>query len=202
MPTAALSGGSSRATMRSLNAFPYRATLVHLRPSFRSHRHAATGLTQGDGALCANRLRLSTGDSSRPLMTCPGGGVVVAASYAAAAGAPTHFPLSGSVDAYLGLMPRRHQFGKIDRNTGVSKRGDKLLRAQLFEAAAALLVRVQRALYWVSPTGSASSAPQWPWPERSARCCAPCGRHASRLRLGRHRATHCCRMRMRVHEIG
>ena len=125
----------------------------------------------------------------RLLMTCPGGGVVVAASYAAAAGAPTHFPLSGSVDAYLGLMPRRHQFGKIHRNTGVSKRGDKLVRAYLFEAAAALLVRVQRALYWVSPTGSASSAPQWPWPERSARCCAPCGRHASRLRLGRHRAT-------------
>ena len=45
--TAALSGGSSRATMRSLNAFPYRATLVHLRPSFRFHKHATTRLTQG-----------------------------------------------------------------------------------------------------------------------------------------------------------
>jgi hypothetical protein len=29
---AALSGGNSRATMRSLNAFPYRATLAYPRP--------------------------------------------------------------------------------------------------------------------------------------------------------------------------
>lgn len=42
------------------------------------------------------------------------------------------------------MTPRRHQSGEIDRNAGVSKRGDKLLRAYLFEAAAALLVRVQR----------------------------------------------------------
>ena len=80
----------------------------------------------------------------RLLMTCPGVGVVVAASYAAAVEAPAHFPRSRSVGAYLGLTPRRHQSGEIDRNAGVSKRGDKLLRAYLFEAAAALLVRVQR----------------------------------------------------------
>lgn len=80
----------------------------------------------------------------RLLMTCPGVGVVVAASYAAAIEAPAHFPRSRSVGAYLGLTPRRYQSGEIDRNAGVSKRGDKLLRAYLFEAAAALLVRVQR----------------------------------------------------------
>ena len=73
----------------------------------------------------------------------------MAASYAAAVEAPAHFPRSRSVGAYLGLTPRRHQSGEIDRNAGVSKRGDKLLRAYLlraylFEAAAALLVRVQR----------------------------------------------------------
>jgi len=34
--------------MRSLNAFAYRATLVHLRPSFRRHKHATTDLTQGE----------------------------------------------------------------------------------------------------------------------------------------------------------
>jgi transposase len=79
----------------------------------------------------------------RLLMTCPRVGVVVATSYAAAVEAPAHFPRSRSVGAYLGLTPRRHQSGEIDRNAG-SKRGDKLLRAYLFEAAAALLVRVQR----------------------------------------------------------
>ena len=36
------------------------------------------------------------------------------------------------------------QSGEIDRNAGVSKRGDKRLRAYMFEAAAALLVRMQR----------------------------------------------------------
>ncbi len=46
--------------------------------------------------------------------------------------------------AYLGLTPKRHQSGEIDRSAGVSKRGDKLLRSYLFEAAACLLVRVQR----------------------------------------------------------
>jgi transposase len=80
----------------------------------------------------------------RLLMTCPGVGVVVAASYAAAVEAPANFPRSRSVGAYLGLTPRRHQSGSVDRTAGISKRGDRLLRAYLFEAAAALLIRVQR----------------------------------------------------------
>ena len=78
-------------------------------------------------------------------MTCPGVGTVVAASYAAAVETPAHFARSRSVGAYLGLTPRRHQSGEINRTAGASKRGDKLLQAYLFEAAAALLVRVQRA---------------------------------------------------------
>ena len=81
----------------------------------------------------------------RLLITCPSVGTVVATSYAAAVETPAHFARSRSVGAYLGLTPRRHQSGEIDRTAGVSKRGDKLLRAYLFEAAAALLVRVQRA---------------------------------------------------------
>ncbi len=39
---------------------------------------------------------------------------------------------------------RRHQYGESDHSAGVSKRGDKLLRSYLFEAAACLLIRVQR----------------------------------------------------------
>ena len=46
--------------------------------------------------------------------------------------------------AYLGLTPRRHQSGESDHSAGVSKRGDQLLRSYLFEAAACLLIRVQR----------------------------------------------------------
>jgi transposase len=80
----------------------------------------------------------------RLLMTCPGVGVIVAASFSAAVEAPSYFRRSRSVGAYLGLTPRRIQSGEIDRNAGVSKRGDRLLRSYLFEAAASLLVRVQR----------------------------------------------------------
>ncbi|WP_041357459.1 IS110-like element ISMdi10 family transposase [Methylorubrum extorquens] len=80
----------------------------------------------------------------RLLMSCPGVGVVVAASFAAAVEVPEHFRRSRSVGAYLGLTPRRRQSGESDHSTGVSKRGDKLLRSYLFEAAASLLIRVQR----------------------------------------------------------
>lgn len=79
----------------------------------------------------------------RLLMTCPGVGVVVAASFRAAVEAPSYFRHSRSIGAYLGLTPRRNQSDEIDRSSGVSKRGDHLLRSYLFEAAASLLVRVQ-----------------------------------------------------------
>jgi transposase len=79
----------------------------------------------------------------RLLMTCPGVGVVVAASFSATVEAPAHFRHSRSIGAYLGLTPRRNQSGEIDHSAGVSKRGDRLLRSYLFEAAASLLVRVQ-----------------------------------------------------------
>jgi transposase len=79
----------------------------------------------------------------RLLMTCPGVGVVVAASFISAVEAPSYVRHSRSIGAHLGLTPRRNQSGEIDRSAGSSKRGDQLLRSDLFEAAASLLVRVQ-----------------------------------------------------------
>jgi transposase len=73
-------------------------------------------------ALDRRPIKAAEGDATcRLLMTCPGVGVVVAAGYAAAVEAPAHFRRSRSVGAYLGLTPRRHQSGEIDRNAGVSK---------------------------------------------------------------------------------
>ena len=119
----------------------------------------------------------------RLLMTCPGVGFVVAASYTAAVEAPTYFRRSRSVGAYLELTPRRHQSGAIDRTAGISKRGDKLLRGYQFEAAASLLVRVQRASalkVWdadlVQPLGFKGGAVAVA--RRSAWCCTPCERRA------------------------
>lgn len=90
-------------------------------------------------------ITLAKGDATcRLLMTCPGVGVIVATSYAAAIEAPEHFRHSRSVGAYLGLTPVRHQSGQVDRTGGISRRGDRLMRAYLFEAAASLLVRVRQ----------------------------------------------------------
>jgi transposase len=90
-------------------------------------------------------IDLAKGDPNcRLLMTCPGVGVIVATSFAAAIEAPGHFRRSRAVGAYLGLTPTRHQSGEIDRMGGISRRGDRLMRTYLFEAAASLLTRVRQ----------------------------------------------------------
>lgn len=90
-------------------------------------------------------ISLAKGDATcRLLMTCPGVGVIVATSFAAAIEAPEHFRHSRSVGAYLGLTPARHQSGEVDRTGGITRRGDRLMRTYLFEAAASLLVRVRQ----------------------------------------------------------
>ena len=46
--------------------------------------------------------------------------------------------------AYLGLTPRCYQSGELDRTGRISKRGDRLTRFCLFEAASVLLSVVKR----------------------------------------------------------
>jgi transposase len=46
--------------------------------------------------------------------------------------------------AWLGLTPRRFQSGEVDYDGHISRRGDRQLRALLYEAAAVLLTRVRR----------------------------------------------------------
>jgi transposase len=79
--------------------------------------------------------------AARHLMTIPGVGVVVALAYTAVIDDPTRFRRSASVGAYLGLTPRRYQSGEVDHGGHISKCGDGLLRAYLFEAATVLLSR-------------------------------------------------------------
>jgi hypothetical protein len=112
-------------------------------------------------------------------MTCPGVGVVVAASFSAAVEAPAYFRHSRSIGAYLGLTPRRNQSGEIDHSAGVSKRGDQLLRSYLFEAAASLLVpRAERVL--AEDMGAGARATAW------LQAGSGCGRPQDRCRVARH----------------
>lgn len=77
------------------------------------------------------------------LMTIPGLGTVTASTFVATIDAPGRFAKSRSVGAYAGLTSRRYQSGAVDYGGRVSKRGDRLLRTMLYEAANSLLCRVK-----------------------------------------------------------
>ncbi len=80
----------------------------------------------------------------RLLISAPGVGLVVAQSYLAVIDDPSRFSRSDAVGAYLGLTPRRHQSGEVDYVGRISRRGDRLLRGHLFEAATVILSRLGR----------------------------------------------------------
>ena len=80
----------------------------------------------------------------RRLMTMPGVGPVVALNYRVAVDVPTRFAKSRAVGAHFGLTPRQYQSGELDWRGGVSKKGDAIMRASLYEAAQVLLSRVAR----------------------------------------------------------
>ena len=90
-------------------------------------------------------VRARADAAARLLMTIPGVGVVVALTYTAVIDDPARFRRSSSVGAYVGLTPRRYQSGEVDHGGHISKCGDGLLRAYLFEAATVLLERSSRA---------------------------------------------------------
>lgn len=79
--------------------------------------------------------------SCQLLMSIPGVGSVVAASFAAAIEAPENFRKSRSVGAWLGLTTRRYQSGEVDFDGHISRRGDNHLRGLLYQAATVLLTR-------------------------------------------------------------
>jgi transposase len=80
----------------------------------------------------------------RRLMTAPGVGVLVAMTFVSVIDDPERFAKSSSIGAYVGLTPRRYQSGEADRSGHISKCGNSLLRAYLFEAAGIILNRVSR----------------------------------------------------------
>ena len=71
----------------------------------------------------------------RRLMTVPGVGPVVALTYRATVDVPARFRNSKAVGAAFGLTPSKHQSGENDRTGGISRCGDDMMRAMLYEAA-------------------------------------------------------------------
>ncbi len=85
-----------------------------------------------------------TDDVCRRLMTVPGVGAVVAATFTSALDDSARFRRSKDVGAHLGLTPRKYQSGETDRTGRITKAGDAMARGMLFEAANAMLTRVAR----------------------------------------------------------
>jgi len=80
----------------------------------------------------------------RRLMTAPGVGPVVAVTFRAGVDEVERFAKSSSVGAHFGLTSRRYASGEIDRQGPISKCGDGMVRAALYEAANAVLGRSKR----------------------------------------------------------
>ena len=74
-------------------------------------------------------------------MTAPGVGPITALSVASAYDDPRRFARSSNAGAYFGLTPRRYESGEISRNGHVSKRGNRMTRTHLYEAANVILTR-------------------------------------------------------------
>jgi transposase len=89
--------------------------------------------------------RLAKSDEiTRRLMTVPGVGFITALTFRHTIDDASRFRSASSVGAYLGLTPRRNQSGETDTNGKISRWGDGLLRAYLFEAATVLLHRTSK----------------------------------------------------------
>jgi transposase len=79
--------------------------------------------------LCAKRTE------TKRLLAVPFVGEITAATFALVIGNPERFRDPRDVGAYLGLVPKRDQSGKTDRQLGISKTGDELLRRLLVQCA-------------------------------------------------------------------
>ncbi|PUB09949.1 transposase [Yoonia sediminilitoris] len=75
------------------------------------------------------------------MKTVPGVGPIASLTFKAAVDNPTRFNRSRTVGAHFGLTPRRYQSGEHDNPGRISKAGDRDVRATLYAAANALLMR-------------------------------------------------------------
>jgi len=75
------------------------------------------------------------------MMTVHGDGPIASLTFKAAVDDPTRFKRSRTVGAHFRLTPRRYQSGEHDNPGHISKAGDRDVRATLYAAVNALLMR-------------------------------------------------------------
>ena len=80
----------------------------------------------------------------RQLMSVPGVGAVVAITFRSGVDDPSRFKHSRDVGPHFGLTPRKYQSGELDVTGAISRRGDRMVRTALYEAASVMLTRTVR----------------------------------------------------------
>ena len=123
----------------TLRQAPHLGPLIE--PLLLAHSALITQILKYDAQI---RDLARSDQTVRRLMTVPGVGPVTALAFASTVDDPKRFKRASDVGAYLGLTPRRYQSGELDRTGRISKRGDRLTRYYLFEAANVLLKVVRR----------------------------------------------------------
>lgn len=101
------------------------------------------GLDQRIAAFDAEFVQLAREDeAARRLATIPGIGSINATAMMAAVGDARSFRRGHDLAAWLGLTPRQATTGGKPRLLGISKRGNRYLRANLIHGARAVLPRI------------------------------------------------------------
>jgi transposase len=77
-------------------------------------------------------------------MTVPSVGLIVAITYKTAVDDPHRIKKSMAVGPLFGLTPKRYQSGETDVIGGISRIGDVMVRAMLYEAANVPMSRATR----------------------------------------------------------
>lgn len=89
-------------------------------------------------------------DTCRRLMTIPGVGVVIATAMVAATRDPEDFKSGRHFAAWLGLVPRQHSTGGVDRMGGISKRGNGYLRRLLIHGSRSIMRWRSKSWVWLA----------------------------------------------------
>ena|ERR1700752_998890 len=71
-------------------------------------------------------------------------GAIVAITFKSGVDDPTRFRRSRDVGPHFGLTPKKYQSGELDVTGAVTKRGDRMVRTALYEAASVMLTRTVR----------------------------------------------------------
>ena len=110
-------------------------------PMLATWRHLRGQITTFDKQLMAIAR---SQPECRLLMSIPGVGYVSAFAFMGVVDVPERFKRARDVGVHLGLTPRQHQSGEVDRLGVISKCGDPYVRTILVEAANSLISRCRK----------------------------------------------------------